>query len=68
MEDGNLRRDPAALGPAPAAGDRWAEALERIGEAVRLLAVVDVGPTPRPELSPERASDVEAAAGRDGRA
>ena len=47
---------------APTEPDPWTEALERIDEAVKLLAVVDVDPTPRPELPPERAADVEAAA------
>ena len=47
---------------APTEPDPWTEALERIEAAVRLLAVVDVDAPPRPELPPERASDVERAA------
>ena len=55
--DGSLQRDPD-----PPGADPWGGALERIIEAAKLLAVVDVDSTPRPELPPERASDLERAA------
>ena len=49
-------------GGCPEASDHWTAALQHLEAARRTLAAADVGATPRPELSPDAAADVERAA------